>query len=568
MSAIRRDHMEKNFWTQRAMGGRNLSRRAVLRGGALGLVGLGAAALIGCGDDDEPASSGSTGGGATGAASPAVSGTTKINRGGTIRMGTRKFPPGMDPDHTGTGYHMQRVAFDSLIGFDPAGVPGVHADSLADSMEIQDETTLVLGMKKGVKFHDGTDFNAESVKWNFDRTLGESEGASVFKGQFASLDRVEIIDDFTVRFILAQPDASLPAALGYNGAVMLSPTHYDGKSNEDVQWDPVGTGRYRFKSHSQDSSVTWEPFKDHFYKLADGGSSALLDELSYVSVPDAVVQVASLEAGDLEVIEESPEDQLDLLDSAGLKGVALEGFAVRDFYINHDLAPMDNVDFRRALMWAIDKDSWNNIFFGGRNSAATSVFEPASWAHIDVPGFPGYDMEKAKKYMAQSGIPVSERKILGTARAGSQTEEWQFAQAAWAELGVEMTYVESKEAGSRSNRNQGEVGDIHASLSRFTHKTDPNLMAGVIFRQDSIYNYCGCPTLGMEELILKATRTYDVEERKAFYAEAQKLHADQLGNMLPMVNLSFWVHGRKDVVGMGHMADGRGDYRNLGFAAS
>ena len=562
--------MKTNYWKTRTRGSR-ISRRVLLRGTAVGLAGLSGAVLIGCSDDDTETTSTSTApptGSTASGTSPTAAPDTTINRGGTIRMGTRKFPPGLDPDLSGTGYHMQRVVFDALLGFNEAGEPGITDDALASSFEIVDETTMLLTLREGVKFHDDTILDAEAVRWNFDRTLGIDTGASVFKGNFTSVERVEAIDDLTVRFTLNTVDAALPAALGYNGAVMLSPTHYDGKSDADVQWDPVGTGRYRFKSLSQDANVKFEAFEDHFYKLADGKTAALLDELHYVSVPDAVVQVASLESGDLDVIEESPEDQLDLLDANdGFKGVALFGFAIRDFYINHALYPMDNVDFRRALMWAVDRESYNNIFFGGRNSPATSVYEPASWAHIDVDGFPGYDLEKAQMFMERSGVPVEDRKLLSTAAAGSQTEEWQFVAAAWDQLGVQTEFLESAEAGARSNVQQGEVGDIHASLSRFTHKADPALSASVLFTESARLNYCACPTLGMEELVVAASQTFDIEERKALYADAQRVHADLIPTLMPMVNLAFWVHGKKDVVGMGHMADGRGDYRNLGYAA-
>ena len=150
--------METNYWKRRALGPR-ISRRKLLRGSAVGVAGLAGAVLIGCGDDDDDTETTSTststsggattststpGGATTPGTSPTASGATTINRGGTTRMGTRKFPPGLDPDLSGTGYHMQRVVFDALLGFNEAGEPGITDDSLASKFEIVDETKFNL----------------------------------------------------------------------------------------------------------------------------------------------------------------------------------------------------------------------------------------------------------------------------------------------------------------------------------------------------------------------------------------------------------------------------------------
>lgn len=531
----------------------------------MGIAGLSAAALIGCSDDSgsgatatATAASGATGT-ATGTEAP-----PKLNRGGVVRLGTWRFPPGVDPDYSSTGYHMQRVAFDSLLGADADGIPSVIDDSLAASMEIPDGNTFVIGLKQGVKFHDGTDFNAEAVAWNIARTRAEDPPGSVFRSNFATLDSVDVVDEFTVRFNLTQPDAAFPAILSDTGATMLSPTHYDGKALTDVQWRPVGTGPYMFSDYSQDSFVKYVPFPDHFYRLSDGGPPAMLDEFSIVSQPDEVVQVASLQVGDIEMIEESPASQLTILnDSPDLVGKKFDGFANADVYINHGLYPLDNVHFRRAVMLAWDPQGFNDLFYAGGGRISDSILTSASWAYTPVPGYPTFNREEAKKELEASGVPEGDRKFLFT----GDTQQFQYIQDQLAQVGITAEFVSTADAAGRRNKNRGETGDVHATLTRFTGKFDPHQVLGTMLGSTGSSNYSALASGNIDELLLKGVATYDLEERRAIYADIQKQHAENLYGHLTKLEIPFWLHAKKGITGLKHFRNGRGDYRSLAYEA-
>jgi len=552
--------MPEKYWV-----GRTSTRRTISRRGVIGLAGFGAALLAACGSEGKQES------GATNVSTPVTAGaapvTANIKRGGTLRLGTWRAWPGIDPDYSSTGYHQQRVIFDALLGFDDKGVPGVSKDSLATSLETPDKTTFVLKLRPNVKFHDGTDFNAEAVLFNFKRTMATNPPGSVFRANFLTVDRVEVVDPLTVRYILKQPDASLAAALADTGATMKSPKHYEGKTLAEVQWNPIATGPYRFKEVSQDSYISYVKGGDHFYKLEDGGTTALLDEIRFMTIPNETVIVASLEAGDVDMIEEAPVTQLDILErNPKLKGVGFHGFATQSLYINHGLPPMDNVDFRRALVWAWDGDAYNRLFFGGRGKVSTSIHPSSSWAHVDVKDFPGFDLEKAKAFMEKSGIPPANRKILINATA-AEAQQFQFLQSSWEKLGVTSEFVSVEQAAGRVNKNRGEKGDIHGQIGRLTSRFDPGQIFPTQLRQDGIYNYGAAPTGNIEDLLLKGVQTYDVEERKKIYAEVQQIHADQLYSFLSRLEIPFWLFGKKEIVNMRHFSNGRGDYRYLGYSA-
>src|SRR6185436_16152333 len=118
--------MDSNYWRRRP-----LTRRAVLRSGAVGAIGLGAAALIGCGSEDKPGTGAPA---ASKTAAPAVA-PLKFKRGGIVRMGTPAISTGLDPVFSGAGTHKTRLAFDTLMDIDEKGIPAIRDDALALNVE-------------------------------------------------------------------------------------------------------------------------------------------------------------------------------------------------------------------------------------------------------------------------------------------------------------------------------------------------------------------------------------------------------------------------------------------------
>ena len=186
--------MTDNYWTTR-----RVSRRTVLRGSIVGLAGTSAAALIGCGGSEDAATSTGTG------AAPATKAPLAFKRGGIVRMGSPAISGGLDPVYSGSGYHKTRVAFDTLLDTDDKDQPGIRDDALAASMELSDPTTLILKLRPGVKFHDGTPFNAEAVKFNVARTLQATPPGQPHKAMLLTTDRVEAVDELTVKSISSSP---------------------------------------------------------------------------------------------------------------------------------------------------------------------------------------------------------------------------------------------------------------------------------------------------------------------------------------------------------------------------
>lgn len=546
--------MESNYWLRRTM-----NRRSILRAGGFGVAGLGAAALVGCGSD--------SGGGGDSSGTAGSNTVGKFKRGGTIKMGTAALSSGLDPHFSGTGYHKTRLAFDTLLDFDDKGNPMARADALAESFEIVDQKTIVLKLRKGVKFHDGTPFTAESVKWNVARELQPNPPAGTpHKAEIETTERIEAVDANTVRWVLKQPDSGIVTAFTNHSTQMLSPTHYEGKSIADVQWKPVGTGRYMFLDYSADAFIKYQVNKEYFAKASDGGPAGLVDQVWELAIPDPIARATSLINGDIDMLDESPATQLDLLNGdARIEGVKKDGFAIRNAYINHGLKPLDNVEFRRALAWAWDPVAQNKLFDDGIGKVATSALSSLSWAHVDVPTFPSFDLAKAQMHMQRSGIPEADRKVIIT----GDPLYFQFLQDAWSKIGVKSEHVTSANSTGRLNKNAGvKEPDIHMSVgSRITSRPDPGWQMSAMLRSDAVYNYGWAPTGKIDELLDKERATYDTAARKALHKEIQEIHSDQQYAHILKVEIPFWVHWRKGISGLGHFATGRGDYRNVHFTA-
>ena len=548
--------MSDNYWTKR------LSRRTVLRGGATGLLGLGGAALIGCGDDDDDDDGGAAATQATAAATQAAAASIDFKRGGTIRLGSLKLAGGLDPHFSGSGYHKTRTAFDTLLDLDDSGLPQIEANALAESYELLDPTTIVMNLRQGVNFHDREPFNSEAVKWNVSRILDDPPARTPHSAEILHTKEIESVDEHTIRWLLTQPDVGILTAFTSHSTEMLSPPHYDGKELDDVVWNPVGTGRYMFLDYSQDAFVKYQVYPDHHNRLADGGPAGKVDEIHELLIPDHLALATALVAGDIECIDESPSAQIDLLtENPNLHGVKQEGFAIRQFGFN-DLPPLDNVDVRRALMWAWDAEAYNEVMDNGIGRIATSLMTSLWPYHIDVPEYPGFDVEKAKMFIERSGVPVSERKLL----IGGKTVAFQLLQSAWEKIGFTSEYV--AESRGRIYKRRTDNPDVHGSVgSRITSRADIGWQVNVMLRSDAIYNAGQVNTPKIDELSDAGLATYIPEERQEIYSEIQHIYADQLPNHLGVVEQPFWIHAPKSVSGFKHFANGRGDYRNLHFVA-
>ncbi len=569
--------MTQRYWNRR------ISRRVAIRGVGVTAVGLAGAALIGCGDDDDDDDNGGTptpAADGTGTATPSPTATATpsptatatpppaVKRGGIVKLGESQRDvlnaTGMDP-HTSTDQSgMWRLAFDPLVSTNPDGSLD-PAGSLAEKWEIVDGTRIVFTLRQGVKFQDGTDFDAEAVRYNLTRAKDETLKGALYPATFAVIENIDAPDDFTVVFDLANVDASLLSNLAERGGLMSSPAHIEATDPDDLGTQPVGSGPYQLDSWTPEVSTVWKPFPDHWRKRDDGGTFALLDEIDLRIIPDPVVLVASLQSGEIDLVTPSP-DQIELLESDDRfsQSVFLGGSLV-SWWVNHRLPPADNVNFRKALMWAWDKESINDAIFGGRFVIADSLLSVASWAHKSARDYPGYDMEKAKELMAMSGVPPEDRVLVMSPTQADTGQALQAMAFGWEELGVRVETVDYfTDAANRAWTNRGQVGDVHL-FSRGGHRAEPHVTMSLALTQSGAWNLGGAPVPEVEPLVAKGIQTYDEEERRETYHELQDLHSEHMYSLLPGFYENRYQFAKKEIGGLGWDHNGVISLFNLGY---
>lgn len=289
--------------------------------------------------------------------------------------------------------------FDGLVyrGPDLKIVPG-----LAASWEELDEGKRIrFNLREGVKFHDGEPFNAEAVKFTFDRLLGDEGAKGPQRSNYIAIEKVEVIDDKTVDFHLKTPDPVLITKLAGYGAMIVPPKYIAEKGEDYFNTHPVGTGPFKFVSYEPKVNIKLEAFADHW------GGAPKLSELEYRFISEPSTAVAELQAGRVDLvipptipigmiptIEGDPK--LELVTTAGPTVDALR-FNTRDGITKDERV-------RRALIMAVDRDAIIQSILAGQAEPIGSFQGALSFGYDpELKPLP-YDPEQAKKLLEEAGV--------------------------------------------------------------------------------------------------------------------------------------------------------------------
>src|SRR5882672_6833861 len=402
---------------------RHLSRRGFLLGFSALSGGLALSAA--CGQPAAPAKPAD-------AAKPAASGEAP-KKGGTMRVGFYVEAATMDPHLSGSKIDRQvyHNVFEPLVTLDvKLGIkPG-----LAESWQQPDPKTVIFKLRRGVKFHDGTDFNAEAVKFNFNRM--KTEAKSVRKGEVASIDTVDVVDAYTVRLNLKRPDAALLATLTDRAGMMVSPKTAQERGAElERNAKGAGTGPFVFVEWVKDDRLIIRRNDNYWNK--QGGP--YLEQIRYRPIPDDTVKLQSLLAGEIQVM-----DYVQPRDVAAVKAdrnvVVLDVPSLTDFayQLNHTKPPFDNKALRQAVAYSLDleqivKGVWLNV-----GVPANGPIPPTSWAYDRSIPFIKRDLAKVKAKLAEGGKAGGFTFTMTTNNIPINVQEAEVIQAQLAEAGITM----------------------------------------------------------------------------------------------------------------------------------
>jgi len=308
----------------------------------------------------------------------------------------------LDPHFAATNQEMlvTRNIYSSLLKYKP-DTTELTGDLATSWDSTPDGLSYTFKLRQGVEWQKGFGhFTAADVKGSFDR-LRAPETKSPFAGAISMLQEVQVVDDYTVKFILSTPYAAFPHLLtNYRDGPIINVKAVQ-QFGKDYDWNPVGTGPYQFESGVPKQEAIVTAF-DKYY-----GGVAPIKRVVTRTIPDINAQVVGLENGQYDMMFVAPEDP------AVVKRLTDKGFVRTKFsrdlpevlLMNITVKPFDDLKVRQAIAYALDRQQLIDLVYADAGKPWYSpVPEGFFGATTDVPKFE-HDVNKAKQLLSDAGYP-------------------------------------------------------------------------------------------------------------------------------------------------------------------
>jgi peptide/nickel transport system substrate-binding protein len=436
--------------------------------------------------------------------------------------------PTLDPAVTssGTAHNVIMAAYEKLIGY-KKGTTEIEP-ILADSWEVsKDLLTHTFRLKKNVKFTDGTPFNAEAVKFTFDRLLAINKGPAA---KFLNIKTVEVVDDFTVKFHLKVPEAPfLNKMASYTGPNIVSPTAV--KSHETggdwgQNWmrnNMVGTGPYKLQE--------WVPSQyvilvrnENYWK---GWEGKHLDRIILKITPEYVTRKLMLQTGTADFIDNPQAEDLENLGK--IPGVVVEKIPTinpHPLLFNYLKEPMRNKKLRQAITYAFDYKGVLDIL-GMGTKQLQGPLPSGIWGHNKKLPIFKQDIPRAKQLLKEAGYKEGEL-TLSYVHWTSDTERRiaEVFQSSLQRIGINLKVRPITWAAyTAMYQNPNKEDDIFV-YEVWAHFADPDSILGWLF-ESTAFAQRGFKNAKVDELLQKARITHNQAERIKYYKELQEVLVEE-----------------------------------------
>jgi peptide/nickel transport system substrate-binding protein len=277
--------------------------------------------------------------------------------------------------------------------------------NLAESWRLLNDTTWQFKLRRGVKFHNGEPFDAAAVKFSVERMLNPKQAAPG-RTSIATIDRVDVVDPYTVNVVTKTPFPLLPVRMspGHCGTVGILPPKYVAQAGDaGFAVKPVGTGPYRFVEWVKDERLVLEANKDYHR-----GAPAI-DRLVFRPVPELTTRVAALLSGQADLVSDVPPDQVAKVKASGVARIevsTLGGFIIMVKITNYLMpGPWQDARVRKAINYAIDIDTIIKTVLEGYGQVVGVPLEKEAFGFNPNLKWYGYDPERAKALLREAGHP-------------------------------------------------------------------------------------------------------------------------------------------------------------------
>ncbi|MGQ9509795.1 MAG: ABC transporter substrate-binding protein [Thermodesulfobacteriota bacterium] len=316
--------------------------------------------------------------------------------GGSLRVAQGVEPPGLDPT-TNPSTAIPRVVYSNVLeGLVKIDRDGKIVPALAQYQISKDGKEYTFNLKKGVKFHDGKSFTAEDVKFTFERLM-DPKTATVHPEYYKDIESIQVVDQYMLKIRLKNVNSRFLFNLARPDSVIIHSQVAD-----RLKTAPVGTGPFRFVEWVRGDRIVLEKFGEYHRK-----GLPYLNKVTFRFIADPSAQIASLRAGDIDVIgyDVSPENALLLEKDPKFK--VLNGYTTTEVILstNNSRKPFDDVRVRRAMAYAIDREALIKGAMSGYGMPIGSHMDPTNPFYIDLVALYPYNPEKAKQLLAEAGYP-------------------------------------------------------------------------------------------------------------------------------------------------------------------
>jgi ABC-type transport system substrate-binding protein len=449
--------------------------------------------------------------------------------GGTLRLAIPTdltfFNANQGPAPGYTTFWVWNNIFNGLVTMTPPPELKIVPE-LATSWEVLNEGRVyVFRLVEGVKFHDGTDFDAQAVKWNIDRLL-DPETKSWVRPYYLDIDHVEVVDTYTVRVHMKKPSgALLPALAGYfQGIPMASPKSFDTYGKDWVR-HPSGTGPFILKEWTPGKHVILEKNPAYFK-----AGLPYLDTLEMRVMKDPLTTSTALRTGEIDFITRVPIQMVPILERAkDITVVTGPDMAPTVAFLNMRVKPFDDVRARRAVGgYGINREEIAKVAFRGRTQPLVSVLPRGVPGAIDLNEMYPYNPEKAVELLKELGFnqdnPLTFTILVGNHDA-TMADIAALIKNHMTKIGVDAK-INLLDATAVIDRVLVKH-DYDMVVSSWGSLLDIN-MRSVSFFHGAQSDYMGVNDPNLEALVYKWRATLEQDQRRQISAEIQRLLADQL----------------------------------------
>ncbi len=471
---------------------------------------------------------------APGAAAASPTPAAKIKRGGTVVYARSGETNSWDPLYHQSGDNpLELPMYETLLRYDEVDEKtgkSEYRPELAESWTMPDPQTIVLKLRQGVKFHDGTAFNADSVKWQIERAKNDPKSrVKVWANYIKSVD---VVDPNTVKLNLgyqtASALASLTRASGGSGSgwLMIVSKAAVEKWGDTYEMHPVGTGPAMMTELLRDDKTTFKKFDGYWRKGADGQPLPYYDGIVARVIVDPAVTLVEMKAGAVHVTQDVMPQMYPQFKSGGdLKMRLLPWAPIRFvFGFNQDKPPFkDNLKLRQAAQYAVDRKGIADALGFGEFAPNYHVY----WA----PGFPGwdeslphytYDPDKAKSLLKEAGYPDGVDFNFIAYPPAQYKQPAEMVQQQWARVGLRATLDAIETTAARAKQKSG---DFQSAFWGGWPSLDPSGF-NRMYKCDGSANWSNYCNKQMDACMDEGEQTVDPAKRAEIYKRCQKIAYD------------------------------------------